>query len=344
MQLKEGTCIGRYRVDAYLGEGGMQQVYRATDMLLERQVALKSPKNDDGERRFERSAQASARVSHANVARTLDYFKHGAQHFLVEELVEGLDFGGVLKRVPQLDPYAAALALHGLARGIAAVHAVEVVHRDLKPSNLMSVGGLALTGVKITDFGVAKMSGAEIDAGVEGGMLTLTGSKTLIGHLPYLAPEILKKRKLVDPCCDIWAVGALAFHFLAGVPPFGYELAEAVTQILTAPVPPLPKEVDSHPQMAGLGREIYGIAVACLQRDAASRPTARQLVGLCERLCYPVLEREVGVVTGYPGGSFGFADSPKGSVFFHVDRVLEHRSGCPSGALAGSRSEPDSEG
>jgi serine/threonine-protein kinase len=321
-RLAKGTLIGRYRVDAYVNEGGMQEVYKATDTLLGRQVALKTPKNDDGERRFERSAQASARVNHANVARTLDYFTHASQNFLVEEFVEGLDLGAVLKLLPQLDPYVTAQVLHGLARGMAAVHAEGVVHRDLKPSNIMAAGGLALTGVKVTDFGVARMAGAEIDAGMAGGLLTLTGSKTLIGHLPYLAPEILRKRKTVSLAADIWAVGALAFHFLAGVPPFGVELADAVTQILTAPIPPLPAELTTNPQLRGLGQEIYGIAAACLQRDPESRPTAKQLVELCERLCYPVLEREEGKVTGYPGGSFGFADAAKGTVFFHVASVL----------------------
>jgi eukaryotic-like serine/threonine-protein kinase len=314
----------RYRIKSYVNEGGMQEVYRAADTLLGRDVALKTPKNDDGERRFNRSAQASARVNHANVARTLDYYDHDGRNFLVEEFVDGLDLGALLKRIPQFDPYLVARVLHNLARGIAAVHAVGVVHRDLKPSNIMAAGGLNLTEVKVTDFGVAKMSEAEIDGGVAGGLLTLTGSKTLIGHLPYLAPEILRRRKTVSSSADIWAVGALAFHFLAGFPPFGDELAEVVPKILGAPVPLLSAEVLSHAQFRGLSEEIYGIAVACLQRDPASRPTAPQLVGLCERLCYPVENREVGTVNGYPGGSFGFADSQegKGRVFFHVDSVL----------------------
>lgn len=323
MRLQPGTRIGRYWVDTYVNAGGMQQVYKATDTLLGREVALKRPKNDDGERRFDRSARASARVNHANVARTLDYFEHDGQQYLVEEFVEGLDLGAVLTRIPRLDPYMTAQVLHGLARAIAAVHDVDVVHRDLKPSNIMAAGGLDLTDVKVTDFGVAKMSAAEIDAGVAGGLLTLTGSKTLIGHLPYLAPEILRKRTTVDPYADIWAVGALAFHFLTGAPPFGYELADAVTQILYAPVPPLPADLDGHSQFRGLAQEIYGIVLACLQRDPpSSRPTARQLVGLCERLCYPMGEREVGVVSGYPGGTFGFADAEEGTVFFHVNSVI----------------------
>lgn len=320
MRLAPGTFVGRYRVDRYLDEGGMQEVYRATDTRLGRVVALKTPKHD-GERRFDRSAHASARVNHANVARTLDYFSYNDSYYLVEELIEGLDFGAILKRAAQLDPYVTAQVLHGLARALSAVHGEHVVHRDLKPSNIMAVGGLELTDVKLTDFGVALMAEAEIDAGLKGD-IRLTGSKTLIGHLPYLAPEILKKRTLVSAAADVWAAGALAFHFLAGKPPFGHELADAVTNILTAPIPPLPPEVGNNPQLRGLGQEIYGIAAACLQRDPVSRPTAKQLVELCGRLCYPIERREVGVVTGYPGGSFGFADARNGTVFFHVESVF----------------------
>jgi len=322
MRLSDGKMIGRYRLLGYLGEGGMQQVYRAYDTKLGREVALKTPKNDDGERRFDRSAHLSALVNHSNVARTLDYLAIDDQRFLIEEYVSGLDLGVVLKRIPQFDPYMAARMLHGLARGLAAVHAVGVVHRDLKPSNIVAVGGLKMVDIKITDFGVSKMSEAEVDTGIAGGVLSLTGSKTLIGHLPYLAPEILRRRKTVTPCADVWAVGALLFHFLAGAPPFGHELADAVVQIMTAPVPPLPQEIVTHPQFRGLGQELYGIIVSCLQRDPDSRPTALQLVDLCDRLCYPVGEREVGVVEGFPGNSFGFARTANGTVFFHNDSVF----------------------
>lgn len=322
MRLTDGQVIDRYRLISYLGEGGMQQVYKAFDTRLGRDVALKTPKNDDGERRFDRSAHLSALVNHNNVARTLDYVENENQRFLIEEYVDGLDLGLILKRIPQFDPYMAARVFHGLTRGIAAVHAVGVVHRDLKPSNIVAVGGLKMSDIKITDFGVSKMSEAEMESGIAGGLLSFTGSKTLIGHLPYLAPEILRRRKTVTPCADIWAVGALLFHFLVGEPPFGYELADAVTQILAAPVPPLPPEIVNHPQFRGLGQELYGIIASCLQRDPDSRPTALQLVGLCDRLCYPVEEREVGLVNGFPGNTFGFASSDNGTVFFHNDSVF----------------------
>lgn len=324
MTLRKGSDVGRYQVDVPLGEGGMQQVYRAHDTLFGRHVVLKVPKNDDGERRFERSAHAAARVNHTNVARTLDFLDVGGRRYLVEEYVHGLDLGKLLKQVPRLDPYMVARVLHGMARGVAAVHGADVVHRDLKPSNVMVAGGLAFADVKITDFGVARMAIAEIDDALAGGDLSLTGSKTLIGHLPYLAPEVLRDRKTVDRRADVWAVGALAFHLLSGRPPFGHELAEAVVKILSAPVPQLPPDVSGHPQFGPLGREIYGIAAACMQRDPGARPTAPQLVDLCGRLCYPVSTREVGRVTGYPGNTFGFAsaDADGAEVFFHVDSVF----------------------
>ena len=255
------------------------------------------------------------------MARTLDYFSHEGAQFLVEEYVDGIYLGKLLERTMQLDAYVTARILHGLARGMTAVHAEGVVHRDLKPSNIMIAGGFGLEEVKITDFGVANKAAAEIDASIASGLTSITGSRTLIGHLPYLAPEILRKRKTVDLRADIWAIGALTFHLLAGAPPFGTELADAVVQILSAPIPPIPPLVDRHPQLRALGHEIYGIVVACLQREPASRPTAAQLMGLCERLCYTVVRREIGTVSGYPGGSFGFAEAPGGEIFFHSDSV-----------------------
>lgn len=324
--LPRGRLIGgRYRteVDKPITSGGMQYVYRATDTLLERPVALKTPKPDN-DKRFERSALFSARINHANATRTLDYIKDGNDLYLIEEWVEGQDLGKILKRAKRFDPYMCAYVLHALARALCVMHEVDVVHRDLKPSNIMAVGGLGVTEVKVTDFGVANLAEGEIDRGVAGGMLTITGSKTLIGALPYLAPEILRRRSTISAKADIWAVGALTFHLMTGQTPFGDEL-EAVAEILKGNVPPLPAEKDAQPQYDGLYQEIYGIVRACLQADQTKRPDARELLRLCGRLCYPIAPREIGQVKLYHGNYLGFASTEGRDVFFHVDSVLGSR-------------------
>ena len=83
--------LGRYRIESFLNEGGMQQVFKAKDLSFGRFVALKIPKNDSAERRFDRSARLSARIAHPNVAKTLDYFEEGGTPYLIEELVDGID-------------------------------------------------------------------------------------------------------------------------------------------------------------------------------------------------------------------------------------------------------------
>lgn len=323
MYLKIDTLIDeRYRIDEQpITTGGMQYVYPATDVVLERKVALKTPKNDAGLKRFERSARLSAKLNHENVTRTLDYIDKNDEQYLIEEFVDGMDLGQILKRVKRFDPYLAATILHALARALHVMHAQNVVHRDLKPSNIMAVGGWNLTGIKVTDFGVANLAEAEVDRGVAGGALAITGSKTLIGALPYLAPEILRKRTTISKSADIWAVGALAYHFIAGQTPFGYEL-EAVTDIVKGNIRPLPEEIKSQPQYRALYEEIDGIARACMQVEPVKRPDAAQLLALCEKLCYPIANREVGTVTRHQGVNFAFATNRQGNIFFHIDSVL----------------------
>src|ERR1041384_6157592 len=137
----------------------MQEVYRARDVVLERLVALKVPQDARVARKFRDSAVISARVNHPNVAKTLDYFEEsGGKFYLVEELIQGENLREVSVKFERLDPHTVAHVLHHLARGLAAAHRVGVVHRDLKPSNIMVVGGLAFLGLKITDFGIAKMA------------------------------------------------------------------------------------------------------------------------------------------------------------------------------------------
>lgn len=175
---------GRYEVHKYLGEGGMQFVYVARDQLTGRLVALKTPKNKSATKRFRRSAVVAAKVNHPNVAKTLDYLKINNQRYLIEELIEGKDMkAALLEDATFLDPYLAAKVLHHLAKGVAAAHHAGVVHRDLKPTNIMVVGDYSLTELKITDFGIAKMAGEELQEAVEGGEHSMTTSQTAVGAL-----------------------------------------------------------------------------------------------------------------------------------------------------------------
>ena len=308
---------GRYHIKKYIGAGGMQRVYEAEDTLFHRSVALKQPKDDAGLRRFKSSAVISARINHANVAKTLDYVEEEGTSYLIEELVLGDDLGTFFpKRIPLLPPSAVARVFHQLARGLAASHDAGVMHRDLKPSNIMIVGGHRLAGVKITDFGIAKMAEAEIgEWATEGGGTT---SKTVLGAIPYMAPESITDFKSATKSSDIWSIAAIAYELLAGHQPFGKGLV-SVAAILKAEPPEDPRFI-SQVQFRTLGNDLMNIIKSCLVLDQSARPSADQLTALLETLCYSVDEYETGSVSRLHTRNIGFIVADEGNdVMYHTD-------------------------
>ncbi len=331
--LTTGDLIGgRYKIQHFVGEGGMQYVYAAHDQLTGRRVALKTPKNRSATKRFKRSAIVAAKVNHPNVAKTLDYLKVNDQRFLIEELIEGEDLSkALLHNTNFLDPYLAAKVFHHLAKGVAAAHHAGVVHRDLKPTNVMVVGGYSIDELKVTDFGIAKMAGEELDAAAEGGDATLTTSQTAVGALPYMAPEAIESPKEVTAAADIWSLGAMIYHLLTGSPPYGSGL-KAVRAILTADLPPVPAFLTVNAQFTPLAKEVIALALSCLKRDPVDRPTADDLVKSCGQLCYTSSPRRVGIVRRIEFGKYGFIGTDNGDVFFHIESVYG-----PDGLQVGDR-------
>ncbi len=258
------------------------------------------------------------------MAKTLDYIEFSGRYYLIEELIYGCNLGEFLKDcVPVLDPYSCAGVLHHLAKGLAASHHAGVVHRDLKPTNVMVVGGRAFAGIKITDFGIAKMAQAELGEAVEGGDEALTQSATALGALPYMAPEMIDSFTSAGKPADIWSLGALAFELLTGSKPFGtgYRAVPAIQQAI---VPELPRQVLAKAQFATLAGAIYDIIRQCLKKKPEDRPTADQLVKLCEGLCYSLTPRKFGEVSRliYNGESGFIAIDGENDVFFHMASVV----------------------
>jgi eukaryotic-like serine/threonine-protein kinase len=316
---------GRYRVVEKIGEGGMQFVVRATDEIIGRDVALKTPKNTSAERRFRRSAEVSARINHPNVAKTLDFFEEDDTEFLVEELIEGNDFDIALLQVYEIiDPFLVARIFHHMAKGLAASHHAGVVHRDLKPTNVMITGGLGMETVKITDFGIAKMADEELAEAAEGGTETITTSQTAVGALPYMSPEAINTPREVNPPTDIWSLGAMMFQLVTGTQPFGQGL-RAVTAITSGNLAEVPTAITSNPQFSTLVNEIIDIICQCLNLDQDARPTADEIVDLCSQLCYPISTRYKGTVKTIYHGSYGFVRVGFEDVFFHMDSVYGNR-------------------
>jgi eukaryotic-like serine/threonine-protein kinase len=211
---------GKYRVDAVVGRGGMGAVFRARDLRLERDVAVKVVRaetmaNPESRARFQREAQIVARLQHPGIVAIFDYgtLAHGAA-FLVMEFVAGEDLRHLLKREHKLPPARAIELVGGIAAGVDAAHRAGVLHRDLKPENILLPSNGA--GPKVLDFGVAKMTGTGTgEAGV-----TLTQGVTIVGTPAYMAPEQLRGEPL-DGRADVFSLGVMTYEALTGRLPFG---------------------------------------------------------------------------------------------------------------------------
>lgn len=309
----------RYSIEKYIGAGGMQHVYLALDNIFERKVALKVPKESSGNLRFGKSAIVSAKVNHANIAKTLDYLEIGEKCYLVEEYVDGLDLSKIVPlKVPYLPPSLVARVLHQLARGLAASHAAGVVHRDLKPSNIMISGGLTFLEAKITDFGIAKMAEDEIGTWANDGGQTSTSSKTIIGAIPYMAPESITDFSKSGFAADVWAIGAIAYELLSGKKPFGSGL-NSIPAILEAVTPHRTNNI-ARAQFKLDGTELLEIIERCLTKDVSDRPTADDLVILLNKICYSAAKYETAKINSLRNSKLGFAraDGNK-SVMCHID-------------------------
>jgi serine/threonine-protein kinase len=311
----------RYQVERFLGAGGMQNVYLALDNLFQRKVALKVPKDGATIARFQNSAVVSARMNHANIAKTLDYVEDSTGSYLIEELVIGCDLSQLVPSpLPYLPPSACAKIFHQLAKGLSASHRAGVVHRDLKPSNIMVVGGIALESVKITDFGIAKMAEAEIGQIADIAKGGSTSSKTVLGAIPYMAPESITDFKNASFASDVWAIAAITYELLTGKKPYGGGLVSIAAILQAAPLPK--PSIISAPQFRGLGEELFAIIQTCLFKDSSQRPNAEILVKNIEQLCYRISVYELGTVSGFHPrfGKVGFLapDNGKG-VMYHKD-------------------------
>jgi serine/threonine protein kinase len=312
----------RYRVEAYIAEGGMQQVYLVEDLSFGRRVALKIPKNASAQKRFAKSACVSARIVHSNVAKTLDYFETEGKSYLVEEFIEGMDLGKLIKyKYQYFDPHLAAHVFHLIAKGVAASHHVGVIHRDMKPNNVMVGGGPNIDVVKITDFGIAKMAEQEIADAAKDGEASMSNSSTAMGALPYMAPEMIETPKAAGTAADVWAIGAILYRLISGQYPFGSGWA-AMRNIISGKPPSKPDILTLRPQFALLGNQLWTIIESCFKYDPADRPSADDIVEFCGQLCYSNAERTFGVVESYNTGkgAWGYLVADDGDrIFFHRD-------------------------
>src|SRR4051795_1377447 len=235
--MEAGTLSGRYETGERLGTGGMSSVYKATDRILERTVAVKilAEHLHDDERfveRFKREALAVAKLIHPNIVQVYDTGVDEGRHYIVMEYVEGRSGAQILQRQGPVEPEIAAEIGVQACAGLDYAHRRGIIHRDVKPGNLMVVGGPVGGGemtVKLTDFGIARA--------MEQTRITQVGS--VVGTAAYLAPEQVRGEE-ATPATDVYALGVVIYQFLTGRLPYeGSSLAElAVRQQNESPLPP----------------------------------------------------------------------------------------------------------
>ena len=249
---------GRYRLEHSRGNGGMGEVFVATDTTLGRRVALKrlSPAVADDEAakaRFFREARALARINSSNVVAVFDAAANG-DPYLVMELIQGTTLREELRRNRRIPPERAVAIAAGVAAGLAAAHAQGVIHRDVKPSNIF----LTTDGEpKVGDFGIAR---------IEHGDQTVTIPGQTFGSAAYMAPEQATDGR-VDGRADIYSLGCVLYEMLAGRRPFDGNDPVALTyqHVHTQPV-----RVDS---LDGrISPELASLVDSMLEKDPARRP------------------------------------------------------------------------
>jgi serine/threonine-protein kinase len=270
--MEAGTLSGRYELGDRLGSGGMSNVYRATDRILERTVAVKilAEHLSDDERfvaRFRREALAVAKLIHPNIVQVYDTGVDEGRHYIVMEYAEGRSGAQILQKQGPIDPATAAEAGTQACAGLDYAHRRGIIHRDVKPGNLMVVGGPVGGGpmtVKLTDFGIARA--------IEQTRITQVGS--VVGTAAYLAPEQVRGEE-ATPATDVYALGVVIYQFLTGRLPYeGSSLAElAVRQQNERPLPPSTYN-DQVPETLG------GAVLRALEGDPARRyASADELAG-----------------------------------------------------------------
>jgi serine/threonine-protein kinase len=231
--------LGRYEIISELGQGAMGVVYKATDPLIDRIVAIKTinlglalDEKEEYEARFYQEAKAAGRLSHPNIVTIFDLGKSDDVAYIAMEFLQGKELRDILDDGEKMPVERVLNVATQVALGLAYAHEHGVVHRDVKPSNIM----VASDGhIKITDFGIARMESSSVR--------TQTGM--VLGSPKYMSPEQVLG-KLIDQRSDIFSLGVVLYELLTGKPPFAGENVNAIMYQTLNNIPTPPGSLNSN--------------------------------------------------------------------------------------------------
>jgi eukaryotic-like serine/threonine-protein kinase len=253
------THLGRYEIVGELGQGAMGVVYKATDPLIDRIVAIKTitlslaqEEREEYEGRFYQEAKAAGRLSHPNIVTIYDVGRSGDIAYIAMEFLQGRELRDILND-DKLLPVDQVLDIAAqVASGLSYAHEHDIIHRDIKPSNIM----VGRDGhVKITDFGIARMASA--------GVRTQTGM--VLGSPKYMSPEQVMG-KLSDQRSDVFSLGVVLYEMLTGQPPFIGENVNAIMYQTLNAIPQPPKSLN-----AAVPEMLNFIVAKALAKDLENR-------------------------------------------------------------------------
>lgn len=260
----ERVLDGRYALEALVGSGGMADVYRAKDQLLERTVAVKilhQQYENDTEfiTRFQREAKAAARITHPNIVNVYDVGVAEGRHYIVMEYVPGRTLKERIKEEGPVPVPQALQIARQIAGALAQAHANNLVHCDIKPHNILVMPD---GNVKVADFGIAR-------AVTES---TMTYNDNIMGSVHYFSPE-QARGTMITPKSDVYSLGVLLYEMLSGRIPFDGNTAVSIAR----------KHLEEDPQplhmiAPGIPPVVEALVTRMMAKDPAQRPDSSMLV------------------------------------------------------------------
>lgn len=232
-----GHQVRNYRIERKIGDGSMGEVYKATNLILEREVAIKVPhpelmRDPQIQTRFLSEAKTLAKLDHPNVATIYDCFSEEREYFLVMEFIAGETLQQVIERCGTITWKKAVPLFCQVLEGIGHAHSLNIIHRDIKPSNIMLKPN---NQIKVMDFGIARVLGTA----------KKTRTKHIVGTLEYMSPEQVEAKLELDNRTDLYSLGIVLYEMLTGNLPFSCESEYELMKAQVSQIPPAPREFNS---------------------------------------------------------------------------------------------------